>query len=106
MEYILSICLLITLSFDDKSSPDKSRTPPLLHRAVLVPSSGVFAICVSQIFWNNPVRYSIIIHKIDRVIAKLSILLFIGYILCYKKMDISMTYAFILIITWMIYFLY
>lgn len=39
MEYILSICLLIT-------------------------------ICVSQIFWNNPVRYSII-HKIDGVIAKL-----------------------------------
>ena len=43
MEYILSICLIITLSFDDKSSPDKSRTPPL------VPISGVFAICVSQL---------------------------------------------------------
>jgi phosphatidylserine synthase len=72
MEYILSICLLITIG-------------------------------ASQLFWNNPVRYSII-HKIDGVIAKVSILLFIGYVLCYKKMDISMTYTFLLIITWMIYF--
>ena len=62
-----------------------------------------FRYMVSQIFWNNPVRWSII-HKIDGVINKLSILLFIGYILYYKKMDISMTYAFMLIITRMIYF--
>jgi hypothetical protein len=70
---------------------------------------NILAVClvttliVSQIFWNNPVRYSII-HRIDGIVAKISVSLFIGYTTFYKKIDPILLYLFLILITWMMYF--
>jgi len=40
-------------------------------------------ILLSQLFWINPVKYSFV-HKIDAIIAKIVIILFIFYTLLYK----------------------
>jgi hypothetical protein len=42
----------------------------------------VVVVC-SQFFWNDPVKYSTI-HKIDSIIAKASVVVFILYILVFK----------------------
>lgn len=44
----------------------------------------LFVIISSQLFWNNPIKNSLI-HKIDAIIAKIVLLLFIFYILYFKK---------------------
>jgi hypothetical protein len=53
----------------------------------------IVTIVCSQLFWNNPIRYSNI-HKIDAIIAKIVIISFIVYTLIYK---FKLSYLFILI---------
>ena len=43
------------------------------------------AFIFAQIFWKNPIRYSLI-HRIDSYIAKTAIISFIGYTLMYKEL--------------------
>jgi len=43
----------------------------------------IVSIIVSQFFWKNPIKNSIL-HKIDSIIAKIVIILFIFYTLIYK----------------------
>jgi hypothetical protein len=43
----------------------------------------IITIVFSQLFWNNPIQHSMI-HKIDAIIAKIVIFLFILYTLIYK----------------------
>lgn len=45
---------------------------------------AVYIFCI--LLWSNPIRYSII-HRIDGVVAKVSILYFITYTLTCKKME-------------------
>ena len=46
------------------------------------------SIIMSQLFWNNPKKYSII-HRVDAVVAKFSISYFIIYTLLGKKIQKS-----------------
>ena len=48
----------------------------------------LFCFIFSQIFWYHPVKNSWI-HKIDALIARITILLFALYTIFYKKMRIS-----------------
>lgn len=50
-------------------------------------------IICSQLFWNNPIKQSKI-HKIDAIVAKISILSFIMYTLLYK---FKISYLFVLL---------
>lgn len=50
----------------------------------------VLVIICSQLFWSNPVRYSLC-HIIDSTIAKITMITFIGYTLLYKSYNISST---------------
>ena len=52
----------------------------------------------SQIFWANPIQYSFF-HKLDAVIAKISIAMFIVYTLFYKDLPhyILISYLFIIL---------
>jgi len=50
-------------------------------------------IICSQLFWNNPIKQSNI-HKIDAIIAKITILSFIIYTLLYK---FKISYLFVLL---------
>ena len=43
----------------------------------------VITIICSQIFWNNPIKHSKM-HKIDSIIAKIVVFLFIFYVLTHK----------------------
>jgi hypothetical protein len=58
-----------------------------IHEVLL----GVCLICsiiMSQLFWNNPKKYSIV-HKVDAIVAKFSISYFIIYTLLCKNLQIS-----------------
>jgi len=57
-------------------------------------------IVFSQFFWNNPIRYSNI-HKIDGIIAKISISSFILYTIMYKFI---FSYLFILLGTFVSFY--
>ena len=46
-------------------------------------ASLILTIVFSQLFWNNPIKKSII-HKIDAIIARIVIITFIVYTLIYK----------------------
>jgi hypothetical protein len=48
-------------------------------------------IICSCIFWSNPIQYSMI-HQIDGVLAKISIILFTSYVIFYKKQIIKNIY--------------
>lgn len=63
----------------------------------------IVTIILSQLFWANPIRFSII-HKMDGIVAKLALSLFIGYVVFVKKMDIILFYLFLILIVWMIFF--
>jgi len=63
----------------------------------------VITIIVSQLFWKNPIKHSTI-HRIDGIVAKISLVLFIGYVTFYKKIDSMLFYLFLIIMVWMIYF--
>jgi len=65
----------------------------------------VITIIVSQIFWTNPVRYSTI-HRIDGIVAKISLFIFIVYVTVYKKIDAALFYLFLIIMVWMVYFFF
>jgi hypothetical protein len=49
----------------------------------LLASLIILTVIFSQLFWNNPIRHSNI-HKIDAIIAKISIISFILYTSIYK----------------------
>ena len=51
----------------------------------------VLVIICSQLFWSNPVRYSLC-HIVDSTIAKITMITFIGYTLFYKSCSISSTH--------------
>jgi hypothetical protein len=57
-------------------------------------------IITSQLFWNNPIKQSNI-HKIDALVAKIVILLFIIYIIIYK-----FSYHFLFVLILIIVFFY
>jgi len=63
------------------------------HIEYILTSLLVLTIFFSQLFWDNPIKNSII-HKIDAIIAKIVIFSFIGYTLLYK---FKYTYLLILI---------
>jgi hypothetical protein len=51
------------------------------------------SIILSQLFWNNPIKGSLV-HRLDAYVAKISILYFIAYTLLSKKR--STTYLIVL----------
>jgi hypothetical protein len=53
-------------------------------------------IVMSQLFWINPIQHSVI-HKIDALVAKFSIFLFICYTLFYKKISHNAKFLYILL---------
>jgi hypothetical protein len=63
----------------------------------------VITIIVSQLFWANPIKHSTI-HRIDGIVAKISLILFIVYVTFYKKIDAMLFYLFLIIMVWMVYF--
>jgi len=65
----------------------------------------VITIIVSQLFWNNPIKHSTI-HRIDGIVAKISLGLFFGYITLYKKIDTMLFYLFLIIMVWVVYFFF
>jgi hypothetical protein len=52
----------------------------------------------SQLFWSDPIRNSLI-HKMDAIIAKITIIYFILYILIYSKHKNNLTLFILTIIT-------
>lgn len=52
-------------------------------------------IICSQLFWQNPIKTSII-HKIDAYVAKISMLFFILYTLTYKNIRGRVLYSYLL----------
>lgn len=63
----------------------------------------IITIVISQLFWANPIKFSII-HRIDGIVAKIALVLFIGYVSFLKKIDIILFYLFLIIMIWMIFF--
>jgi hypothetical protein len=51
---------------------------------------------LSQLFWYNPIEHSLI-HKIDKIIAKINAFLFICFILFYKNLSLEVKLLFILL---------
>jgi len=77
--YTNILLILSILFFIYKTTQE---TQPNQLETVLA-TSLVGTIVFSQLFWNNPIKHSII-HKIDAVIAKIVITSFILYTLIYK----------------------
>jgi O-antigen ligase len=50
----------------------------------------------SQLFWYNPIKNSFI-HKIDVIIAKINVFLFLIYTLFYKKLSIIVLFLYLLL---------
>jgi len=50
----------------------------------------------SQLFWSNPIKYSLI-HKLDKIVAKLTSFLCIFYVLFYKKLSTSVLFLYLLL---------
>jgi hypothetical protein len=71
-----------------------------LKAEYLLASLLTLTIVFSQFFWNNPIRYSNI-HKIDGIIAKISISSFILYTIMYKFI---FSYLFILLGTFVSFY--
>ena len=77
--YTNILLILSILFFIYKTTQE---TQPNQVETVLA-TSLVGTIVFSQLFWNNPIKHSII-HKIDAIIAKIVIASFILYTLIYK----------------------
>ena len=65
----------------------------------------LLTILFSQLFWRNPKKHSMI-HKIDAIIAKISIMSFILYTILYKKLNKYLLGSYLLIILGMFYTFY
>jgi hypothetical protein len=89
---LLVISFLFFLYFSDKNIYE-----------IILAGLLIITIIISQLFWNNPVKYSTI-HKIDGIVAKMSLVLFIGYIAIYKKMDTIFFYLSLIMINWTIFY--
>ena len=51
---------------------------------------------LSQLFWYNPIKHSVI-HKVDTIIAKINVILFVCFILFYKNLSWQHKLLFILL---------
>lgn len=91
---LIIISCLFFLQFSDKNIWEN-----------ILAGSLIVTIIASQLFWANPVRYSAI-HRIDGIVAKITVLSFIGYITFYKKIDIILLYLFMILIVWTMYFFF
>jgi hypothetical protein len=89
---LIIISFLFFLQFSDKNIGEN-----------ILAGSLVITIIVSQLFWANPVRYSAI-HRIDSVVAKISVSVFIVYTAFCKKIDPILLYLFLILVVWMMYF--
>ena len=62
----------------------------------------LLTILFSQIFWRNPIKYSMI-HIIDAIIAKISFASFIVYTILYKNLNIYLLGSYLLLMLTAIY---
>jgi len=81
-KYLCYTNILLILSILFFMYKTTKETQPNQVETVLA-TSLVGTIVFSQLFWNNPIKHSII-HKIDAIIAKIVITSFILYTLIYK----------------------
>jgi hypothetical protein len=81
-KYLCYTNILLILSILFFIYKTTQQTQPNQLETVLA-TSLVGTIVFSQLFWNNPIKHSII-HKIDAIIAKIVIASFILYTLIYK----------------------
>jgi hypothetical protein len=65
----------------------------------------IITFLTSQLFWNNPIRYSII-HKLDGFIAKISIIYFLIYTIFYKKLNNYLLYSYLFFMLCALIFFY
>lgn len=79
LRYTNILLVLSILFFIYKTTQE---TQPNQLETILA-TSLIGTIVFSQLFWNNPIKHSII-HKIDAIIAKIVIASFILYTLIYK----------------------
>ena len=89
---LIIISFLFFLQFSDKNIGEK-----------ILAGCSIILVISSQLFWANPVRYSVI-HRIDRIVAKITVLSFFGYITFCKKIDPILLYLFLILVVWMMYF--
>jgi hypothetical protein len=73
------LLLIISILYFKFNLQEKKETPFFEYILALL----LIIIIFSQIFWNNPIKNSIM-HKIDAITAKIGILSFIFYTLIYK----------------------
>jgi len=67
------------------------------HECILG-SSLLFVYLFCMLLWSNPIRYSII-HRIDGVMAKTSIVYFITYTIACKKMESITLYSYYMVVS-------
>jgi hypothetical protein len=89
---LIIISFLFFLQFSEKNMWEK-----------ILAGCSIIILISSQLFWANPVRYSTI-HRIDGIVAKITVLSFIGYVTFYKKIDPILLYLFMILVVWMMYF--
>jgi len=65
----------------------------------------LFNIFASLLFWYNGKKNSGF-HVVDGVFAKISLIVFIIYVLFFKKIPYYMIFLFLVLLTYVIYFLY
>jgi len=67
-----------------------------VHECILGNSLLLVYLCCN-LLWSNPIKYGIV-HRIDGVIAKVSIVYFITYTITYKKMDCITKYSYYMVV--------
>jgi membrane-associated HD superfamily phosphohydrolase len=83
-KYLCCTNLLLIISMFFFLYKTKTRRPqPTNKLEYFLATSLIATIIFSQLFWNNPIKYSKI-HKIDAIIAKIVISSFILYTIIYK----------------------
>ena len=79
--YTNLLLIISILFFIYKTKSTTNPNPTQIEK--FLATSLIGTIVFSQLFWNNPIKHSII-HKIDAIIAKIVIASFILYTLIYK----------------------
>jgi hypothetical protein len=75
-----NLLLIISILYFFLNSQKLTEKPIIEY---LLASFLILTIIFSQLFWNNPIKHSII-HRIDAIIAKIVIFSFIFYTIIYK----------------------
>jgi hypothetical protein len=84
---LFSIVLIIYFLSDNK----------ILEKNIL--ASFLFLCFIfSQLFWYDPIQYSLI-HKVDGIVAKTNVFLFFLYTLFYKKLSTIILFLYLLLTT-------